>query len=88
MASKKTLGIKSAVFALIDSQLVAAGHFVKPDRFGHYKTADGKLRLKVQATSIRFERKSGDTWFNLKSTYFAKFGQADIDYILRRVKAD
>ena len=42
------------------------------DAYGHYKiTANGKqYRLKVQATSVRYEVKVGTDWFNKASDYY------------------
>lgn len=42
------------------------------DAYGHYKiTANGKqYRLKVQATSVRYEVRVGTSWFNKASDYY------------------
>ena len=42
------------------------------DRFGHYKKEinGNKYRMKVQATSLRYEVNSGTGWVRLRSGYF------------------
>ena len=44
--------------------------FWNPDRFGHYKNANAMLRIKIQKTSVRVERKVNGEWFNSVSDYY------------------
>ncbi len=45
------------------------------DRWGHWKKdIDGtQCRLKMQKTSVRFEKKINSGWFNVASDYFKNF---------------
>jgi hypothetical protein len=41
------------------------------DAYGHFKTESKKTRAKIQATSVRFERKISDgRWINSVSDYY------------------
>ena len=51
------------------------------DNWGHFKKDNGSnlYRCKMQATSLRVERKTGDTWFKITSDYYKNVRIADSD---------
>lgn len=52
--------------------LIQKSPFWDFDRWGNgkFSVLKGQYRFKFQANSVRFEKKSGDTWVNLGSDYY------------------
>lgn len=75
---------KQAAVALIARSLVPV-LFTRQDRFGHYKTPAGVFRLKMQAISVRFERKTASGWFCVRSYYYKDLDANAVTAIADRV---
>ena len=52
----------------VANQLRESGNWIQ-DRWGNFKSENGNYRIKMQARSIRLEKKTSDRWVRIRSAY-------------------
>lgn len=62
---------KELVTQHIISALVSPGYYDRADRYGHFKSVSGRSRIKMQAISWRFERKTAAGWTRSQGQFYS-----------------
>jgi len=58
------------------------------DHYGHFVSADRRMRVKVQRTSWRFEVRCFDCWIRSFGNYYGKTEVPEIAKITRRFNSE